>query len=111
MDFIDTQLNSYDFLFEKRLGISALLGYIIGWEREYSNKTAGLKTHLLVSLGSCLLLLSIYGFLEWVDHPNVRYDPSRVAASGIWDWLAAGAILVRPNLIVYGLTTSARRWF
>jgi putative Mg2+ transporter-C (MgtC) family protein len=105
--------DSFNLLFLERLGLSALLGCMIGWEREYSNKTAGLKTHLLVSLGSCLLtLLSIYGFLEWIDHPNVRYDPSRLAAqvvNGI-GFLAAGAILVKPNLVVSGLTTSASLW-
>lgn len=113
MDFIDLHFNANNLLFLERLCLSALLGCLIGWEREYSNKTAGLKTHLLVSLGSCLLvLLSIYGFLEWVDHPNVRYDPSRLAAqvvNGI-GFLAAGAILVRPNLIVSGLTTAASLW-
>jgi putative Mg2+ transporter-C (MgtC) family protein len=113
MDFIDSYFNPNDLLFVKRLGLSALLGCMIGWEREYSNKTAGLKTHLLVSLGSCLLmLLSIYGFLEWINHPNVRYDPSRLAAqviNGI-GFLAAGSILVRPNLVVSGLTTSASLW-
>ncbi|MFS0862154.1 MgtC/SapB family protein [Fredinandcohnia sp. 179-A 10B2 NHS] len=113
MDFLDLHINTYDLLFVKRLFLSALLGCLIGWEREYSNKTAGLKTHLLVSLGSCLLmLLSIYGFLEWIDHPNVRYDPARLAAqviNGI-GFLAAGAILVRPNLVVSGLTTAASLW-
>ncbi|MDQ0972253.1 putative Mg2+ transporter-C (MgtC) family protein [Neobacillus niacini] len=113
MDFIDYYFNPNDLLFVKRLGLSALLGCMIGWEREYSNKTAGLKTHLLVSLGSCLLmLLSIYGFLDWINHPNVRYDPSRLAAqviNGI-GFLAAGSILVRPNLVVSGLTTSASLW-
>jgi len=113
MDFIDYNFNLNDLLFLKRLGLSALLGCVIGWEREYSNKTAGLKTHLLVSLGSCLLmLLSIYGFLEWIDHPNVRYDPSRLAAqviNGI-GFLAAGSILVRTDLVVSGLTTSASLW-
>jgi putative Mg2+ transporter-C (MgtC) family protein len=113
VEFLGIHFNMYDLIFIQRLSISALLGCLIGWEREYSNKTAGLKTHLLVSLGSCLLmLLSIYGFLDWIDHPNVSYDPSRLAAqvvNGI-GFLAAGAILVRPNFVVSGLTTSASLW-
>ncbi|MFO7263276.1 MAG: hypothetical protein A6D91_05430 [Bacillaceae bacterium G1] len=97
----------------QRLVISALLGAMIGWEREHANKQAGLRTHMLVTLGSCLLmLLSIYGFRDWLDHPNARFDPARLAAqviNGI-GFLAAGAILVRPDLVVSGLTTAATVW-
>ncbi len=104
---------SAEFIYIKRLVLSALLGAMIGWEREYANKQAGLRTHMLVTLGSCLLmLLSIYGFDEWLDHPNVRFDPARLAAqviNGI-GFLAAGAILVRPDLVVSGLTTAATVW-
>jgi len=104
---------SVEFLAIQRLVLSAILGAIIGWEREYANKQAGLRTHMLVTLGSCLLmLLSIYGFQEWIDHPNARFDPARLAAqviNGI-GFLAAGAILVRPDLVVSGLTTAATVW-
>lgn len=105
--------SSTELLYIQRLVLSALLGAMIGWEREYANKQAGLRTHMLVTLGSCLLmLLSIYGFDEWLDHPNVRFDPARLAAqviNGI-GFLAAGAILVRPDLVVSGLTTAATVW-
>lgn len=97
----------------ERLLIAALLGSIIGWEREQRNKQAGLKTHLLVSLGSALIMLiSIYGFNDWINHPNARFDPARLAAqvvSGI-GFLGAGAILRQSNLVISGLTTAATLW-
>jgi putative Mg2+ transporter-C (MgtC) family protein len=96
-----------------RLILSLILGGIIGIEREYHNKQAGFKTHTLVCVGSCLIMIiSIYGFGDWVNHPNARFDPARLAAqvvSGI-GFLAGGAILVRPDLIVSGLTTAATLW-
>jgi putative Mg2+ transporter-C (MgtC) family protein len=97
-----------------RLSLSALLGGLIGWERERKNKQAGLKTHLLVSLGSTLIMLtSIYGFDSLLlNHPNARFDPARLSAqvvSGI-GFLGAGAILRRPDNIISGLTTAATLW-
>ena len=95
-----------------RLLIAALLGGIIGWERELRNKQAGFKTNLLVSVGSSLIMLtSIYGFGDLIDHPNARFDPARLSAqvvSGI-GFLGAGAIMRRSNH-VSGLTTAAMLW-
>ncbi|ANY75047.1 MgtC/SapB family protein [Paenibacillus ihbetae] len=97
-----------------RLLFAALLGGLIGWERERRNKQAGLKTHLLVAVGSTLIMLtSIYGFDSLlINHPNARFDPARLAAqvvSGI-GFLGAGAILRRSNHIISGLTTAATLW-
>lgn len=97
-----------------RLLLAALLGGLIGWERERRNKQAGLKTHLLVAVGSTLIMLtSIYGFdSALINHPNARVDPARLAAqvvSGI-GFLGAGAILRRSNHIISGLTTAATLW-
>jgi len=97
-----------------RLLLAAVLGGIIGWERERKNKQAGLKTHLLVAVGSALIMLtSIYGFgNELLDHPNARFDPARLAAqvvSGI-GFLGAGAILRRSDNVISGLTTAATLW-
>ncbi|WEK53999.1 MAG: MgtC/SapB family protein [Candidatus Cohnella colombiensis] len=97
-----------------RLVLAAILGGIIGWEREMKNKQAGFKTHLLVSLGSALIMLiSIYGFgPELMNHPNARFDPARLAAqvvSGI-GFLGAGAILRRSDRVISGLTTAATLW-
>lgn len=93
-----------------RLAIAAGFGMIIGIERELREQAAGLRTHMLVAIGSCLFtLVSAYGF-EGISGA-VNPDPSRVAAqivTGI-GFLGAGAIL-REGLSVRGLTTAASLW-
>jgi putative Mg2+ transporter-C (MgtC) family protein len=94
-----------------RLLLSAALGSVIGLERERLSWAAGLRTHMLVCVGSTLLMIvSAYGFTQVLgDH--VVLDPSRVAAqvvSGI-GFLGAGSILLRGE-IVRGLTTAASLW-
>jgi putative Mg2+ transporter-C (MgtC) family protein len=95
-----------------RILLSALLGGAIGLEREWSNHAAGFRTHILVCLGSTsIMLLSIYGFNQFIDETNVRVDPARLAAqviSGI-GFLGAGAI-IRNGVSVSGLTTAASIW-
>jgi len=95
-----------------RLLISATLGGLIGIEREWSNHAAGLRTHILVCLGSTtIMLLSMYGFSQFVNEANVRMDPARLAAqviSGI-GFLGAGAIM-RNGSEIKGLTTAASIW-
>ncbi|HTJ95764.1 MAG TPA: MgtC/SapB family protein [Pararobbsia sp.] len=95
-----------------RLLIAALLGSVIGFERERLNWAAGLRTHMLVCLGSTLIMLvSAFGFSDALRQSNVVLDPSRIAAqvvSGI-GFLGAGSILVRGE-IVRGLTTAASLW-
>lgn len=94
-----------------RLVIAAGLGSLIGFERERLQWAAGLRTHMLVCVGSCLIaIVSAYGFTA-VLGPNIVLDPSRVAAqvvSGI-GFLGAGSILLRGHLIK-GLTTAASLW-
>ncbi len=95
-----------------RLLSAFLLGAVIGIEREMNNHHAGFRTHILVTLGSALIMvLSIYGFPQFVNEPNVRTDPARLAAqvvSGI-GFLGAGTIL-RHGFSVSGLTTAASLW-
>lgn len=95
-----------------RMVLSAVLGGLIGFEREWSNHAAGFRTHILVCLGSTtIMLMSIYGFSQFVGEENVRIDPARLAAqviSGI-GFLGAGAILRNGNMIK-GLTTAASIW-
>lgn len=90
-----------------RLILSGLLASFIGLERESHGRPAGLRTHILVSLGSCLIMiLSIYGF----SGPATR-DPARLAAqvvSGI-GFLGAGTIL-HEGVSIKGLTTAASLW-
>ena len=92
-----------------RLLLSAFLGGLIGVEREIHDHPAGIRTHLLVALGSALFtVLSIVGFPSSDD---VATDPSRVAAqivTGI-GFLGAGAIL-KYGPTVRGLTTAASLW-
>lgn len=95
-----------------RLMLAVLLGGLIGFEREQSHSAAGLRTHIMVCLGSCLLmLLSIYGFAEFVEEMNVRMDPARLAAAVITGigFLGAGTILHTGRAIT-GLTTAASIW-
>lgn len=95
-----------------RLLLSVLLGGLIGYERERNNHAAGLRTHILVCLGSCLvMILSMYGFAAFVDEPNVRIDPARLAAQVITGigFLGAGTIVITGKGIS-GLTTAASIW-
>jgi len=96
-----------------RLFIAAVLGSIIGWERERRAWTAGLRTHMMVCLGAALVMLvSKFGFQDIQGHPGVILDPSRIAAqvvSGI-GFLGAGTILFLRNEVVKGLTTAAGLW-
>lgn len=95
-----------------RLLLAMLLGGLIGFERERSNHAAGLRTHILVCLGSTLImLLSIYGFSDFVDEINVRIDPARLATAVITGigFLGAGTILFTGKSIT-GLTTAASIW-
>jgi putative Mg2+ transporter-C (MgtC) family protein len=95
-----------------RLVLAFILGGLIGLEREQSNHAAGFRTHILVCLGSALImLLSVYGFPEFANEENVRMDPARLAAqvvSGI-GFLGAGVIL-RYGFSIIGLTTAASLW-
>jgi putative Mg2+ transporter-C (MgtC) family protein len=90
------------------------MGGAIGVERERRGREAGLRTHLLVSLGSALFtIVSAYGFHEFLASGAsvVRADPSRIAAqivTGI-GFLGAGAI-IRQGLSIRGLTTAATLW-
>ncbi|MEC2344229.1 MgtC/SapB family protein [Paenibacillus barengoltzii] len=95
-----------------RIVISLLLGGLIGLEREWHNHAAGFRTHILVCVGSTvIMLLSIYGFGDFSNEYNVRMDPARLAAqvvSGI-GFLGAGAI-IRNGSSISGLTTAASIW-
>ncbi|MGN7360558.1 MgtC/SapB family protein [Paenibacillus sp. SAF-054] len=95
-----------------RLLLSVLLGGLVGLERERSNHAAGLRTHILVCMGSTLIImLSIYGFSEFVHEVNIRIDPARLASAVITGvgFLGAGTILFTGKSIT-GLTTAASVW-
>jgi putative Mg2+ transporter-C (MgtC) family protein len=95
-----------------RLVMAAVLGSVIGFERERLSWAAGLRTHMLVCVGSALIMIvSAFGFADVLSGDHVVLDPSRMAAqvvSGI-GFLGAGSILLRGE-IVRGLTTAASLW-
>ena len=93
-----------------RLFLSVVLGGLIGLERQLHHRAAGLRTHILVSLGSCLIMLtSMYVFDIYKGVTGL--DPSRIAAGVITGigFLGAGAIIREPKG-VKGLTTAASLW-
>jgi putative Mg2+ transporter-C (MgtC) family protein len=97
-----------------RVVLAAIFGGVLGLERELREREAGLRTHLLVSVGSALFtIVSAYGFREFLNSGEsvVRADPTRIAAqivTGI-GFLGAGAI-IRQGLSIRGLTTAATLW-
>ena len=98
------------FLVAARIFIAAFLGALIGTEREKKNKAAGFRTHIIVSVGACLIMLiAIDGASELADADN--WEPTRLVGqvvSGI-GFLGAGTILQKKNG-VSGLTTAATLW-
>lgn len=100
--------------FWEQLGILALamlLGVLVGAEREYEGKAAGMRTHALIGLGAALFVAAgRFGFEEVVaGAPGI--DPARIAAQVVAGvgFLGAGVIFVQRNL-VFGMTTAASIW-
>jgi putative Mg2+ transporter-C (MgtC) family protein len=95
-----------DFELVQRLLLAAALGAALGFERELRQKTAGLRTNILIAIGSALFTVMSY---ELADEAGS--DPGRVAAQIVTGvgFLGAGAIL-RTDSGIYGLTTAATIW-
>ena len=95
-----------------RLLVAGLFGGVIGIDRTYREKEAGLRTHFLVAVGSALfMIISQYGFGDVHGLNDGRYDGSRVAAqivTGI-GFIGAGSIIFHKRMI-RGLTTAAGLW-
>jgi putative Mg2+ transporter-C (MgtC) family protein len=97
-----------------RVGLAAALGGAIGFERELREREAGLRTHMLVSVGAALFtLVSAYAWTDWrfSNESGLVFDPTRIAAQVVTGigFLGAGAI-IRQGLSVRGLTTAATLW-
>jgi putative Mg2+ transporter-C (MgtC) family protein len=104
-----------------KLSLATLCGGVIGFERKSAGKPAGLRTNMLICVGSALIMvlsinlsLSVTDNLQKSGDPEIRVvgDPARLAAqvvSGI-GFLGAGAILQSRGSIVIGLTTAATVW-
>ncbi len=102
---------TYEFVL--RLFVAAMLGGVIGLEREYRAKEAGFRTHFLVALGSGLfMILSQFGFDDVLGHyEQVSLDPSRIASQVVTGigFIGAGTIIFQKH-VVRGLTTAAGLW-
>lgn len=96
-----------------RLLLAAAFGALIGLERERKHWVAGIRTHMMVSVGSCLIMMvSAFGFSDILGNESVTLDPSRVAAqvvSGI-GFIGAGTILFLKQGVIRGLTTASGLW-
>ncbi|MGH8156332.1 MAG: MgtC/SapB family protein, partial [Rhodanobacteraceae bacterium] len=98
-----------------RLLLAAVLGGVIGFDRERHTWVAGLRTHMLVCLGAALVMIvSAFSFTRILQQwPTVVLDPSRIAAqvvSGI-GFLGAGTIMfMHRDNVIRGLTTAAGLW-
>lgn len=115
MQTLNHIFTSYNVDLFMRIITAICLGFILGFEREITNKCAGLRTHILVCLGACVFtVLSIYGFpaMIYEDIPNYRptgiRDTARVAAQVVTGigFIGAGTVL-RNGPTVFGLTTAA----
>src|SRR5699024_10609711 len=114
--WLDQLIGEHFLVITMRILIVLLVSGLIGFERELKNHSAGFRTHILVGIGSCLMmLLSLYGIegvrAKYEGVVNVRFDPWRIPSyviSGI-GFLGAGTIIVYGGTI-RGLTTAASIW-
>lgn len=108
-EFLDATLGQWELLV--RLLVACVCGCIIGVERSFRQKEAGIRTHVILALGAALMMIvSKYGFFDLVAQ-NINADGSRIASNivtGI-SFLGAGVIFVRGGSIK-GLTTAAGIW-
>lgn len=119
MENLASILGSHDsslcLIFLFRLVLAGILGAVVGLDRSYHAKVAGVRTHFLVAVGSALIMIvSQHGFWDVIQpggDQNIRLDVSRVAAqivSGI-GFIGAGTIIFQKQM-VRGLTTAAGLW-
>lgn len=96
-----------------RIFVAAVLGGLIGLEREYRAKEAGFRTHFLVALGSVLfMVVSQFGFHHILHtETNISLDPSRIASQVVTGigFIGAGTIIFQKH-VIRGLTTAAGLW-
>ena len=111
--FFDTYLNMAPGIGQiaLRLGCAMLIGVVIGMEREYTHRPAGLRTHILVALGACVV--SVTGEMLFTHYAalGAAPDPARLSAQVITGvgFLGAGTIM-KEGASVKGLTTAASVW-
>lgn len=95
-----------------QLVLAVILGAVVGLEREFKRKGAGLQTYSIVSMGACLFTIISFEFFDfYAGKAGVSFDPSRVivaVATGI-GFIGAGVIM-RRQFQIEGLTTAAGLW-
>lgn len=98
-----------------RMALSLAIGGVVGLEREYHGRAAGFRTHILVCMGCCVIMLVSTNFVRLYEHLGtdtvVRLDPARLAygvVTGV-GFLGAGVIM-KNGVTVHGLTTAASLW-
>jgi putative Mg2+ transporter-C (MgtC) family protein len=112
MNFLTPNLEATPLEALLRLVAAAMMGAIVGWEREAQDKPAGLRTHMMVSLGAATFTLAtLQVFLLLEGEPNGRSDPVRIieAVVGGIGFLGAGQI-IQARGAVHGVTTAAGIW-
>ena len=96
-----------------RIGMAGVCGILIGMERQHRTKSAGIRTHFMVSIATALMMIiSKYGFLDVAGMDGLSCDVSRVAAgiiSGV-GILSGGLILIGKQGYVSGITTASGVW-
>lgn len=94
-----------------RLGCAMLVGLIIGIEREYTHRPAGMRTHILVALGACVVSIAGEMLFTQYNVTGATPDPARLSAQVITGvgFLGAGTIM-KEGPTVKGLTTAASLW-
>ena len=101
-----------ELVYALRIILASICGGIIGVERTLRQKDAGFRTHIIVAMGSALMMIiSKYGFYDVVTQEGISLDASRIAANIITgiSFLGAGMIFVK-GLSIKGLTTAAGIW-
>ena len=95
----------------QRLGVALLFGSLLGLEREWSDKPAGLRTHMLVTEGAALFMICSLLLGDRVLAAGVPYDPSRIASTVVQGiGFLAGGVILTAGRRVRGLTTAAGIW-
>jgi putative Mg2+ transporter-C (MgtC) family protein len=95
-----------------RVAVAGLCGAVIGYERKNRLKEAGMRTHMLVSMGAALMMIvSKYGFGDVLGQTGVGLDPSRIASQIVSGFGFLGAVMIFiKKQSVSGLTTAAGIW-
>ncbi len=105
-----------DLIFLTRIVLAILAGAVIGYEREYHDKVAGLRTHILIAMASAIMMIvSKYAFFDVLaeyNTPELRVDISRVAAGIIAGMgiFSGGIVFIGKRGNVSGVTTAAGIW-